>query len=138
VDNLYKEPLKTMSASGRRIRILWKGRFIADTTNALYVWEKPQYPYFYVPLKDVNLHICTGKDVKNVANFEAETDSPLAKIFEYSSSTKDGDYDTLHYIVFEGPDDLDATIEGFVRFEFNEMGKSCREPLINHSNLIPN
>ncbi|KAI2463716.1 DUF427-domain-containing protein [Annulohypoxylon bovei var. microspora] len=43
-------PVKTQPTS-RRIRILFDGEYIVDTTSALYVWEHEYYPYYYVPFK---------------------------------------------------------------------------------------
>jgi uncharacterized protein (DUF427 family) len=37
----------------RRIRAVFAGETIVDTTNARYVWEVPFYPAWYVPLADV-------------------------------------------------------------------------------------
>src|SRR3954454_13292901 len=37
----------------RRVRAVLAGQVVVDTTAALYVWEKPHYPYFYLPLADV-------------------------------------------------------------------------------------
>jgi uncharacterized protein (DUF427 family) len=37
----------------RRIRATLGGRTVLDTTRALYVWEWPGYPQFYIPLADV-------------------------------------------------------------------------------------
>ncbi|KAI8966338.1 DUF427-domain-containing protein [Daldinia sp. FL1419] len=45
---LEKGPVKTL-ATPRRIRILFNGVYVADTTSALYVWEHEYYPYYYVP-----------------------------------------------------------------------------------------
>jgi uncharacterized protein (DUF427 family) len=36
--------------SHRRVRIVFGGAVIVDTDDALYVWENPHYPQFYVPL----------------------------------------------------------------------------------------
>jgi len=33
----------------RRVRGLLGGKYIFDTTSAVYVWEHPYYPYFYIP-----------------------------------------------------------------------------------------
>jgi uncharacterized protein (DUF427 family) len=33
----------------RRVRVVLGGEVIADTDDALYVWENPNYPQFYVP-----------------------------------------------------------------------------------------
>jgi uncharacterized protein (DUF427 family) len=38
----------------RRIRAVLGGKVVVDTTSALYVWEWPFYPQYYVPLSDVD------------------------------------------------------------------------------------
>jgi len=37
----------------RRIRALLAGHVVADTQDAIYVWEFPPYPQYYLPLGDV-------------------------------------------------------------------------------------
>ncbi len=37
----------------RRIRAVLAGEVVLDTTRALYVWEWPNYPQYYIPLADV-------------------------------------------------------------------------------------
>jgi uncharacterized protein (DUF427 family) len=37
----------------RRIRAVFGGETVVDTTNALYVWEWPYYPQYYFPLADL-------------------------------------------------------------------------------------
>lgn len=37
----------------RRIRAMLAGQVIVDTTRALYVWEWPNYPQYYIPIDDV-------------------------------------------------------------------------------------
>ena len=37
----------------KRIRILLGGELVADTTDAMLVWEVPYYPAYYVPARDV-------------------------------------------------------------------------------------
>jgi uncharacterized protein (DUF427 family) len=39
--------------SDKRVRVFFGGRQIVDTTDALYVWENPNYPQYYLPLRDV-------------------------------------------------------------------------------------
>ena len=39
--------------SHKRVRIALGGEVIVDTVDALYVWEIPYYPQYYVPLADV-------------------------------------------------------------------------------------
>ena len=38
----------------RRIRATLGGEVVLDTRRALYVWEWPNYPQYYIPLADVN------------------------------------------------------------------------------------
>ncbi len=38
----------------RRIRATLAGEVVLDTTRALYVWEWPNYPQYYIPFGDVN------------------------------------------------------------------------------------
>ena len=37
----------------RRIRAMLGGEVVLDTTNALYVWEWPFYPQYYIPVADL-------------------------------------------------------------------------------------
>ncbi|HEV3364104.1 MAG TPA: DUF427 domain-containing protein [Acidimicrobiia bacterium] len=37
----------------KRVRIMLGGTIVADTTDAVYVWENPSYPQYYIPLGDV-------------------------------------------------------------------------------------
>ena len=37
----------------RRIRAVLGGEVVLDTTKALYVWEWPHYPQYYIPVGDV-------------------------------------------------------------------------------------
>ena len=37
----------------RRVRAVLGGETVFDTTDALYVWERPFYPQYYIPLVDV-------------------------------------------------------------------------------------
>ncbi len=47
-------PLDHVEPVPRRIRATLAGRVVLDTTRALYVWESPNYPQFYIPLGDVD------------------------------------------------------------------------------------
>jgi hypothetical protein len=46
--------------ANRRVRMSFNGVYVVDTTRAVYVWEHPYYPQFYVPSDDVKL----GSNVK--------------------------------------------------------------------------
>lgn len=42
-----------VEVSGKRVRVLFAGRIIADSTRPKLVWEKPYYPTYYFPVDDV-------------------------------------------------------------------------------------
>jgi uncharacterized protein (DUF427 family) len=47
-------PLDHVEPVPRRVRATFADQVVLDTTKALYVWEWPNYPQFYIPLDDVN------------------------------------------------------------------------------------
>ena len=60
----------------RRIRAFLAGEKVVDTTRALYVWEWPYYPQYYIPVADVrrDLLIPDGNTVQSRRGaFEAHT-----------------------------------------------------------------
>jgi uncharacterized protein (DUF427 family) len=46
-------PQNTVEPVPRRIRAVLGGETVVDTTRALYLWEWPFYPQYYLPLEDV-------------------------------------------------------------------------------------
>src|SRR2546423_5806132 len=42
-----------VGAAPKRVRIMLGGQVVADTTEAVYVWENPSYPQYYIPLADM-------------------------------------------------------------------------------------
>lgn len=49
-----------VAPSPRRLRGLVGGAWLFDTTAALYVWEHPYYPQYYVPADDVRADLLTA------------------------------------------------------------------------------
>jgi uncharacterized protein (DUF427 family) len=47
-------PVDTVEPAPRRVRGLIGSTVVFDTTRALYVWEWPPYPQYYLPLADVD------------------------------------------------------------------------------------
>lgn len=47
-------PTDHVEPAPRRVRAVLGGSTVFDTTRALYVWEWPPYPQYYVPLADVD------------------------------------------------------------------------------------
>ena len=46
-------PVDHVEPVPRRVRALLAGEVVLDTTRALYLWEAPYYPQFYIPMDDV-------------------------------------------------------------------------------------
>ncbi len=46
----------------RRIRAVLGGQAVLDTVRALYVWERPFYPQYYVPLADVRRDLLIAEE----------------------------------------------------------------------------
>jgi len=46
----------------RRIRAVLNGRVVLDTTRALYVWEWPNYPQYYIPVADIDPGVLVDED----------------------------------------------------------------------------
>jgi uncharacterized protein (DUF427 family) len=46
-------PVDHIEPVPRRIRATLGGQTVLDTTHALYVWEWPNYPQYYIPIDDV-------------------------------------------------------------------------------------
>ncbi len=50
-------PVNHVEPVPRRIRALVGGRTVLDTTKAMYVWEWPSFPMYYVPRSDVEADV---------------------------------------------------------------------------------
>lgn len=50
-------PINHIAPVPRRVRGFLGGGAVFDTTRALYVWERPHYPHYYIPSADVTAGI---------------------------------------------------------------------------------
>jgi uncharacterized protein (DUF427 family) len=55
-------PVDHVEPVPRRVRATLAGRVVLDTTKALYVWEWPNYPQYYVPMADVDSSLLVDED----------------------------------------------------------------------------
>ena len=46
----------------RRVRAILGGQMVLDTQRAIYVWEWPNYPQYYIPLADVAAEVLVDED----------------------------------------------------------------------------
>jgi uncharacterized protein (DUF427 family) len=55
-------PVDHIEPVPRRVRAMLGGEVVLDTTDALYVWEWPNYPQFYIPAADVRAGVLVDED----------------------------------------------------------------------------
>ncbi|KAK8214090.1 hypothetical protein IWZ01DRAFT_225632 [Phyllosticta capitalensis] len=117
---LTKGPVKTLPTS-RRIRILLNGTYIADTTQALYVWEHDRFPQYYVPLSSFKKDSWTktesiDNDAASLLRVTAGNHSTERVIAFSTSLDKDGD-----------KSDLIHALQGMARVEFGSVDQWYEE-----------
>jgi uncharacterized protein (DUF427 family) len=58
----------------KRVRILFAGEYIADSTRVALVWERPFYPAYYFPADDVrtDLLVATGESTDSPSQGDAD------------------------------------------------------------------
>lgn len=83
--------------------------YIADTTRALYVWEHPYYPFFYIPEDDF------APECKKRTTPQLVDESGQPGITRWSIEA--GDKTTDRVICF-----CRGELKGYVRFEFEAAG----------------
>ncbi|KAA9158456.1 DUF427 domain-containing protein [Amycolatopsis acidicola] len=91
----------------KRVRVLFGGQFVADTTRPLLVWEIPYYPAYYIPREDVaDVLVATGE----TRHSERLGDAALStvKVGDREAPGAAAEYDT-------------AELRGYVRFDFAAM-----------------
>ena len=111
---LEKGPHK-LEKTSRRVRGLYDGIYVFDTTEARFVWEHPYYPQFYIPNSAVQNAVLTKDE-----SVDEEESAFLATLKGKHKSTD-------RIIVFEkGP------LAGLVRFEFAALGK----PIISNYRTV--
>jgi uncharacterized protein (DUF427 family) len=98
-------------ASHKRVRILFGGQLIVDTDDALYVWEGPYYPQYYVPLGDVADGVLGPSTTANHSPSRGTATSYVVHAGGREAIDAAWSY----------PDSPLAELRGRVRFEFDAM-----------------
>lgn len=111
-DRLVRDGPEHIMPANRRVRILFFGQWIVDTNEATLVWEKPYYPYFYVPV--ATLH----------SSVESSSLSTPATSVHYSISSLifNGSKERLQVLLFNS--DLQgaaASLSRLARIDFNDV-----------------
>ena len=103
--NLLEKGPHKVESTIRRVRALYDGEYLFDTTEARHVWEHPYFPYYYVPISIVKPGVLAKNDAVDKDN--------AAFLATLKGKTKSTD----RVLVFEkGP------LAGLVRFEFLALG----------------
>jgi uncharacterized protein (DUF427 family) len=55
-------PVNHVEPGPRRVRATLAGETVLDTTSALYVWERPHVPQYYIPLADVRSDLIVSEE----------------------------------------------------------------------------
>jgi uncharacterized protein (DUF427 family) len=55
-------PVNHIEPAPRRVRGVLGGKTVLDTTHAVYLWEIPPYPQYYVPVADIDAAVVVDED----------------------------------------------------------------------------
>lgn len=59
-------PVDHIEPAPRRVRGFCGGRPVFDTTEAIYVWEHPPYPHYYIPIADVDRELLVDEHTERL------------------------------------------------------------------------
>ncbi|KAM0721948.1 hypothetical protein Q7P37_002874 [Cladosporium fusiforme] len=108
----------------RLIRLLFNGAFIAQTTTAVFVWEHPYYPQYYIPASSLISSKAHGFTAKQGEEIKTPDGATIAH--EYTLTV--GSRSTSACVIFT--DDLTgpgAVLSGMAKVDFNAMDKWFEE-----------
>ena len=97
----------------RRVRGLAGGRVVFDTIRAISVWESPRYPFYYIPLDDVDLGLLTGE-------CDEGDEQQRGLGIAHSHGLQVGEQVRSGAAAVFGPD-TDGAVANTVRFEFSAL-----------------
>ena len=100
-----------VEAVPKRVRVVLGGVVVADTTDAVYVWENPSYPQYYIPMADV----CPGA-LKETATTSHSPSRGTARYFSVHGGDRVADDAAWCYA-----DSPIAALRERVRFEWGAM-----------------
>lgn len=96
-------------------RVMWKGRVVAESANAIELHERKHDPVFYFPQDDVQLALLTRTD--------HATHCPYKGDASYWSLNADGSLAENAVWAYESPIEAMTAISGFMAFYLDIMGK---------------
>ena len=100
-----------VEAAPKRVRVVFGGAVVADTNDAVYVWENPWYPQYYIPLGDVGPGV-----LKETATTSRSPSRGTARHFSVQGGDRVADDAAWCYA-----DSPIEALRGRVRFEWGAM-----------------
>jgi uncharacterized protein (DUF427 family) len=100
-----------VEAGAKRVRVMFAGQVIADSTRVLLVWEVPYYPAYYVPESDVGEGVLQETDRTERSPSRGE-----ARYFDVVVGETRAEGGAWHH-----PDSPIEEIRGHVRFDWGAM-----------------
>ena len=105
--------------SRKRIRVLLAGELVADTTDALLVWEVPYYPVYYLPAADVRAELIPADGSRTTSS---RPGLGAAEVYDVKVATATAESAARRY-----PASSAAEIRDCVRFEWRAMSEWLEE-----------
>lgn len=116
--NLLQHGPKKILATSRRIRVIFHGRIIVDTTKAVYVWEHDFYPQYYIQQGEVTSKFLKWKgDVESIRIGDSDNVYATQKILEVVTGNGSDAAHTDRVLSFNG-----GQLDGLIKLEFGSMG----------------
>jgi uncharacterized protein (DUF427 family) len=103
-------PVNHIEAVPRRIRAVLAGQVVVDTTAAIYVWEWPNYPQYYIPTADIRADLLVDE----------QHEQKLSRGTARRHGLKVGDVIRAKALRIYGQDSL-PRLAGFARFEWDAL-----------------
>ena len=109
-------PINHIEPVPRRIRAGLGGETVLDTTAALYVWEWPYYPQYYIPIADVRADLLVPEQHGQA--------SKLGKLELHALRVGEVNRPRAAKLLTKSPDER---LTGTVRFEWNALDEWFEE-----------
>jgi uncharacterized protein (DUF427 family) len=104
----------------KRIRILLGGELVADTTDAMLVWEVPYYPAYYIPARDVRAELIPAERADANSKHVAALGDPETLTVKVNAAAAEAG--ARRYPASSVPE-----LRDFVRFEWAAMSEWLEE-----------
>ncbi|KAF2201012.1 DUF427-domain-containing protein [Delitschia confertaspora ATCC 74209] len=112
---LIKEGPYKYEFTPRRVRGLLGGKYVIDTTSALYVWEHPYYPQYFLPRSSVTPHA----KLNSLSAISGTNDSV------YLGKLESGDASTSRVLIFSS--NAPAPFADTIKVDFATMDQWFEE-----------